>query len=91
MLTETLEQLGAADVTVHDALAFLGFAVDELLGVVEAQPHDIVGLRLITTVLLTDKPDCFVEIHGQSLPSSVSRRAFWASVPTVRRSQPVMP
>ena len=91
MLPEAFEELRAADMSVHGALALLGLAVDELLRVIEPDPHDIVGLRLIAGILLADKADGFVEIHVQSLANSASRRAFWASVPTVRRSQPVMP
>ena len=91
VLTEALEQLRTRDMPVHDALPLLGFSVDDLLGMVETETHDIVSLRLIAGVLQTDEADGFVEIHDQSLASSASSRAFWASVPTVRRSQPVMP
>ena len=92
VLTETLEQLRTRDMAVHDALPLLGFAVDDLLGVVETETHDVIGLRLITGILQADETYGFVEIHVQdSLASSASSRAFWTSVPTVRRSQPVMP
>ena len=91
VLTEALEELRAGDMSVDDALPFLRFAVDDLLGVIEAEADDVVGLRLIAGVLQADEADGFVEIHGQSLASSARSRAFWASVPTVRRSQPVMP
>ena len=91
VLTETFEQLRTADVPVRGALAFLGLTVRELLSEIETDANDVISLGLITWILLADNPDSFVEIHDQSLASSESRRAFWASVPTVRRSQPVMP
>ena len=91
VLPEAFEQLRTADVAIRGALAFLGLTMRELLGEIETEADHVIGLGLITGILLADDADGFVEIHDQSLASSERRRAFWASVPTVRRSQPVIP
>ncbi len=61
--SEALEELGARDMSIGGTPPFLGFSMDDFLGVVEALTDDFVGLRLIARILESDHANGFVEVH----------------------------
>ena len=76
--SEALEELGARDMSIGGTPPFLGFSMDDFLGVIESLADNFIRLRLIARVFEANDTDGFVEIHALRVwrvPLTVERSA----------------